>query len=252
MSAPRRTPGTVGGPEGAAGDDDFARAYSEGYGEGLREAFREMLQHASRGHTASELRILIESRLARVKEDIELKRHSVLSPPRRPSWGSMLRPPAPSVAPDPPLGPASVGRGEAWLFREEGGRSGAEFAAASASGFPRVLAISLRTPTFPGVLPERVTVVPVSAGGAPGSVVHPTDLSGRIRSAAEADGGAFVYLDAFDTLTTEVGIETMLKFVAWLVGEMHTTGSSAVVAVDPATLDERSMALLQRTFDRVR
>ena len=68
-------------------DEEFARTYAAGYEEGVRSALREVLQHASRGHTAQELRILIESRLARLSEEVELKRKGLLAPPRRPAWG---------------------------------------------------------------------------------------------------------------------------------------------------------------------
>jgi hypothetical protein len=253
VNEPRRDGPNSSRPTLGAGDDDYASAYSEGYGEGLREAFREMLSHASRGHTASELRLLIESRLARLREDIEFKRKSLLTPPRRPSWGAILRPPAPPTAWEAPRpsGAVVIPRRSTFLFREERGVRAAECADASAAGFPRVLAIGLRPPALPHVDPARVTFVPIQGGGAPGAIVTPTSLSGRIREAAEAPGGALVYFDAVETLTTENGVDQSLKFITWLVGETGETDSALVVSVDPNTLEPRAMSLLQRAFERV-
>jgi len=236
-----------------ASDDDYAKAYSEGYGEGLREAFREMLQDASRGHTAAELRLLIESRLAHVRDDVELKRRSVLTPPKRPSWGTILRPAAP-VAPwsAPPAATAVViGPGQAFLFSEPRGARAMECVDASAAGFARVLAIGLRPPTLRRASGDRVTFVPVASSGAPGTVLGPTALSGRIREAAEEAGGALVYFDAFETLLPESGPDQMMRFISWLVSEAAASRSAVVVSVDPATLEPRVFSMLQRAFERV-
>jgi hypothetical protein len=249
VSEPAPPTGRERPPETVA-DDEYATAYSEGYGEGLREAFREILQHASRGHTAQELRFLIESRLARLREDIELKRRSVLSPPRRPAWGAILRPPTAAAAPPPRAARAPAVAGASYLFREERPERALALVEVSRRSFPRVLAIALRPPAM-GAGEPTVEFLPVSTGGVPGAIANPTELSGRIRAAAEAEGGALVYLDAFDTLTTEVGIEPMLKFVTWLVGEAARTRSAVILSIDPGTLDPRSMSLLQRIFQFV-
>ena len=251
MSAPNRSAASTERRDEAVPVDEYARGYAEGYGEGLKEALREILQHVSRGHTAQELRFLVESRLARVHDDVELKRKSVLSPPRRPAWGSILRPPASATAnaaaPTTPIAAA----GTSYLFREERPIRGAACAAASARGYPRVLAISLRPPPFAAPRGTELEFVPVQVGGDPDAATSPTKLSGRIRAAAESDGGALVYFDAFETMATEVGIDPMLKFVTWLVQLAGTTGSAVVVSVDPSTLDPRAMSLLQRSFPHV-
>ncbi len=249
MNAPRRPTAPSEPPAATVPEDEYAHAYSEGYGEGLREALREILQHASRGHTASELRLLIESRLARVREDVDLKRRSLVSPPRRPSWGAILRSPAPTA----PSAPArseetSAGPGDSYLIREERPARAVALADASAAGFPRVIAISLRPPPFARVPAERVAFVQVASGEVPGSVSDPGRLAGTIRSAAEAEGGALVYFDAFDTLATEAGVDTMLKFVTWLTSEATATHSAVIVSVDPATLDGTVLSRLQRAF----
>ena len=236
----------------APAGDEYARAFSEGYGEGLREALKEMLQHASRGHTAQELRLLVESRLARVREDVELKRKSLVNPPSRTAWGAVLRAPAPAEVPSP-VGRAadSVRAGAAYLFREERPNRAAAAVASAGARFPRLLAISVRPPAFrapPGVALEYVEV---QLSSDPETTTGPTKLSGRIRTAVEAPGGALVYFDAFETLATEVGFEPMLKFITWLNQLVAANESAAVVSVDPATLDPRSWSLLQRAFANV-
>ena len=254
MTEPQRPAANGERGEAPAGGDEYARAYSEGYGEGLREALREMLQHASRGHTAQELRLLVESRLARVREDVELKRRSLTNPPNRPAWGAMLRPPSPTLsapAPPTPTRAVDIVPGGAYLFREQRPERAVAAAAAAAGRFPRLVAISVRPPPF--ALPASVTLefVEIRMSGDPDERPDPTRISGRIRSAVEAEGGALVYLDAVETLAGEAGINPTLKFVTWLTQLAAARASAVVVSVDPATLDPRSMSLLERAFPSV-
>ena len=252
MSGRPRPPATEARADGAP-DDQYAQAYSEGYGEGLRDALRDLLQHASRGHTAQELRILIESRLARIRDEVELKRRSVLSPPRRPSWGAILRPPSattpPPVAPSPEI---SVGPGEALLVLEPRPGAAVAVATASASRFSRLLVVSFHAPAFSAVTGDRLRVVSVRSGGADAGVLGPSELAGRVREVMEGAGGALVYLDAFEILASDAGFEPMLKFITWLNSAAPASGSAVIVSLDPGTLEPRSLSLLQRTFTSVR
>lgn len=251
-----RGPGRPGPPEerGEADvpGDEYARAYAEGYGEGLREALRELLQHVSRGHTAQELRILVESRLARVREDMELKRRSLLHPPARTAWSAVLRPPAGPAAP-PAANPTVVvvAPGESCLFREVAPQRALASASASSDRFARVVAVSLRPPDLRLPPGRELQFLEVRLSNDPATSTGPTRLSGSLRGAIEDDRGALVYLDAFESLATEAGFEPMLKFITWLVQLAAAHRSAVIVSVDPATLDPRSMSLLQRAFPRV-
>ncbi len=253
MSGP--SPSNGNGPRrpDPGADDEFARAYADGYGEGLREAFREVLGHAARGHTVQELRMLIESRLARLREDVDLKRRSLTGPPRQPSWSALLRPPSPVPLAPPAARPAPGERlfpvlvpGESYLFREERPARASAFVAANAAAFPRVVVASFRPPDLAAVGPERLTVLRVGPGG--GGPSSPTELSGRLRAAMEGPGGALVYLDVFEMMATEHGVDPMLRFVAWATQSAQSTGSTVVLSVDPKGVDDRTMSLLKRSF----
>jgi hypothetical protein len=240
-------------PDTAPGDDAFARAYSEGYGEGLKEGLKELLQHASRGHTAQELRILVESRLARVAEEVELKRKSLVRPPRRPAWGPLLRPPRTAEAWSPirstlPLAP--LGRGQTVLVREARPARSLELLERSYAGFPKLVVISFHSPALSEGAMARADILRVGSvtdgGGRPG--LSPGEIGGRVREATEAEGGALVYFDAFEFLATEYTLETALKFVHWATAQAIDTRSAFLASVDPAGLDPKDLSRLQRAF----
>ncbi|MCI4358036.1 MAG: DUF835 domain-containing protein [Thermoplasmata archaeon] len=240
----------------SAGDDDYAAAYSEGYGEGLREALKELLQHASRGHTAQELRFLVESRLARVREDVEVKRRSLLSPPRRPAWSALLRTPRP-VEPWAPERPSllltGVVAGQTVLVREERPARAIELLVRSLGAFPRVLVVSVQPPTLPAPFAATAEVLRVgpASGDAGREGLSPSEIAGRIRDATDRDGGALVYLDAFEFLATEYTLETSLKFVHWATSQAADHLSALIASVDPNALDPKDASRLQRAFNKV-
>jgi len=250
VSAPGRSAATERTPEGPR-DDEYARAYADGYGEGLRDALRDLLAHLSRGHTTHEVRMIVESRLARVREEVELKRKSLLAPPRRPSWGALLRPPAAAGETSAPVAGLSVGSGQSVLFLEDRPGRAIACAEASAGAFARVLVLSFHPPTLRGVPAERVEFVPVRSGE-PGEGADPTRLSGRILEALARDGGTLVYLDAVEVLSSEAGAERTSKFVTWLAGEVARGASALIASADPSALDPKERGLYQRAFNAVR
>ena len=228
-------------------DEAYADAYVAGYSEGLREALREILSHASRGHTAQELRMLIESRIGRIPEDVEAKRRNLLAPPRRPAWGPLLRsgrPPTPLVF--PPRLPELV-PGRCYLFREERPSLALEFLSQYGRQFPRCVALTLRSTGLPTFPPERLRRIVIGADpGGEGSSLG--EMAGIVREATQADGGALVYLDAIETLATDVTTERALQFVNVLTGQIGTSSSVLVVSADPRAIDEMSFRRLQKGF----
>jgi hypothetical protein len=235
------------------GDDEYIEGYSKGYGDGLREALRELRAHAGRGASPQELRMLIESRLARIPEDVEVKRKGLLAPPRRAPWASLLRPPAaPAWTPPPSSLPATLAAaGESYLIKEDRPRRALEVVERSAPAFRRVLLISQRPPTVSSVSADRVEWVRPGAarseGGAGAPGLDPSALAGRIREAGEA-GPVLVYLDAVEFLATEYSLELTMRFLGWATSEGIRNGSALVASLSPRTLEPRDLSRVERSF----
>jgi hypothetical protein len=258
VSAPERREAEPPRPEGEPpADEEFARTYAAGYEEGVRSALREVLQHASRGHTAQELRILVESRLARLDEEVELKRRGLLAPPRRPAWSSLLRAPQPARPWVAPVGAGAgassrVGPGRSVLVREERPARAVDLLRSNVNDYPRTAIVSLRPPELPGVSPERrVNIVPSGTDSAGTGRLSPGEVGGHLRGPTEASGGALVYVDALEYLAGEYGLDLTLKFVHWLIGQVEQTGSALVVSFDPRSVDTRELSRLERPFRTV-
>jgi hypothetical protein len=261
VSAPERRNGSPPPPpETPPADEEYARSYAAGYEEGVRGALRETLEHISHGHTPQEIRMLTASRLARLPEEVELKRKSLLAPPRRPAWGSLLRPPAPARAWHGPAPAASAPPfrllpGRSVLVREERPSRAVDILRANAAAFPRVAIVSMRPPELPGIPVNRRLVLTVGGSGASDDPnqgrLTPGEISGRLRDPTEATGGALVYVDALEFLATEHTLDTTLKFVHWLVTQAQETGSALVVSFDPRSLDVRDVSRLERAFESV-
>jgi hypothetical protein len=240
-------------------DEEYARAYATGYEEGVRSALREVLGHASRGHTTAELRMLVESRLARLSEEVDLKRRGMLAPPRRPAWGALLRPPTAArpwlspVGPAPSVTAVRIGPGRSVLVREARPDHALEILRANAAEFPRIAIVSLHPPALAEIPPDhRVEISPTEGPGGPAAgPPTPGEISGRLRAPTEAPGGALVYVDALEFLATEHTLDLTLRFVNWLVTQAHETGSALLVSFDPRSLDLKEASRLERAFQSV-
>jgi hypothetical protein len=252
-ASPRRDPRAAPpAPDPSGGEDDYANAFAAGYGEGLRESLREMLANASRGYTASELRMLIQSRLARVPEDVDLKRKSLTGPPRRPAWGALLRrpgvrpPAAPEAAEVEALPAWSAGR--SYLFNEQRPDRGPRFVASVAARHRGVVWVSHQPAPVLGLPEERVLSIRPS-GGAEESGSGPGGLAGQITGFRErAEGPVLVYTDALEYFLTEAGTEVTVRFAVWLPPWAQETGSTAVVSLDAPAMEERDYRRVQRAY----
>ena len=238
-------------PPPPAPDEEYVEGYAEGYAEGLREALREMLSHVARGHTVSELRLLIQSRIARVPDDVLVKRKSLRAPPRRPAWGSILKGANPPTG-DPGI-PPSLDAGTSYLVREERPKRGVEIARRLARLHPRLVSVSVYPTPF-GDLPPTHLLLLAPGPPQPGREASPngfslSEIAGRIKETTEAAGGAVVYLDALEYIATEYGVDTTIKFSNYVVGQAQHTRSTCVASVDPATWEPRNLRLLQRSFN---
>ncbi len=240
-------------------DEQYADAYTEGYADGLREILRELLAHAARGHSTQELRFLIESRLARVNDDSEVKRRSLLGPPRRPTWSPPHHPgedgASRSAPPSASVTDLLFERGQSYLFREERPAAALEFLVSHAAKFPRKLHLGQRPLSSARLTPGAFHFVALGGAGAPATGGDGLDLGragGEVREATEAPGGALLFLDALEFLVTEYGVDATFRFVNFLSGQARTTSSVLVLSVDPAALDVTDRSRLQRLFNIVR
>ncbi len=236
------------GPEPAP-DEEFARAYALGYEEGIRTALKEMIEHAARGHSPAELRMLLESRVARLSEEVEVKRRTLLAPPRRTHWASAASPPRPWTASPAGRGTVPLELGRGYLIPESRPDRALELIRRAAPGAPRVVILSRRPPLLPGVADDRrVDLRPSGADNpsAPGSL---GDLSGRLRDALSGPSGAWIYMDSIEFLLTSLSPELVLHFLRWLVGLVEEVRAGLVVSVDPAALEPRDFSRLSHLFD---
>jgi hypothetical protein len=230
-------------------DERSAHAFADGYGEGLRDGLRDVLQQASRGHTAQELRWLIESRLARVQEEVELKRRALLGPPRRPDWDTLLRPPSPAT-PTPET--ALLGTGV--LYREDRPTKARSLAAARWSPFGRVIALGRNPSDGLSIPPASLSVLlfaPKRIEGDAEGRVDPSEAAGQVRQML-SEGPALVYLDSLDFLDREYGPEMTVKFVEFLAAQVREASGLLVVSVNPSTVEELVVRRLQGLFENVR
>lgn len=231
-----------------AADEEYADAYADGYAEGLREGLREILQHAARGHTAHELRFLIESRLARIDEDVALKRRSLLAPPRRLPSTPMFRTSGPAAPPPAPrIDP--VAAGESVVVFDESSDRALALLAQSADAFPCVVAVGFHRPALRGIAADKVRYYSV-ADGADGEPARPESILGQVAGSMNADGGALVYCDALEALATTIRADGAIKFVQWLAAEAGRTGSGLLVSVGPRSFTDAERSTLRRLFAR--
>ncbi|MCI4364253.1 MAG: DUF835 domain-containing protein [Thermoplasmata archaeon] len=241
-------------PRPAPGDAEYSDGYIQGYAEGLREGLRELFVHASQGHTPAELRVLVKSRIARIPEDVELKRRQLLAPPRKSGWETLLKPPASASVTQAGVAVAGLPDwtpGRAFLFREERPRSAVRFAQARASAHARVLWVSLDPPPALGIEEAKVEWLRPGATR-PGEeaaegIAAPGGIAGRIQERG-AEGSLLVYLDALEYLRTEYGTELTLRFASWLAQWVGGSASTVIASVDEATLPEPDRRRLQRSF----
>jgi hypothetical protein len=248
---PRREVRPSGTPDRPAGDSSYAEGYAAGYGEGIRESLKEILQHASRGHTAAELRVLIESRIARIAEDVDLKRKSLMAPPRRPAWGPLLRAPGAASSVEPPAALPAVVPGSSYLFREERPDRGPRFFQQVAGQHDAVVWLSVQDPPPLPLPPERIIALRPTAPSANGAspALGPSEAAGRIQHAGAPESKVAVYVDSLEFFLTEYGHEMTIRFASWLGAWPRGNRAVAVVSVDPGTLEERERHLLQRAFN---
>lgn len=252
MSAPPRPRPPEPSADAPPSDEEYARTYAAGYEEGLRSALRELLAHASRGHTNQELRALIQSRLARLADEVDLKRRSLLAPPRPRTWDGLSRPRPAGVGSVETVPAARLGPGASLLVCEERPRTGLEVVRANLGRFPRVVLVSPGVPDVGLAGSDRQLAIDVrNSGTAAPDHLTPGEVLGRLKEPTESDGGALVYVDALEFFVTAEGLEVTQRFAQRLVEQVGRTGSALVVSFHPRSLEAKDQSRLERTFAQV-
>lgn len=247
MSDPE--PRTRRAEAGTHADEEYAEPFLAGYAEGVRSALKDLIGQASRGHTVGELRMLMQSRLAHLPEEIELRRQRLLATPQVSPWAPVL---APTGPPRPWGGGGGVtprpAAGTPILFREDRPRRAVELADSAAGRFDGLVVVSPDPPAFPSVSPERLHTL----------LVDPTSptltlesLAGRLNALLQTPGAKLVYLDAIETISLQDGGETAVRFVNWVLGQARAAGSAVVATIHPRALTAKDQSLLERAFQVV-
>jgi hypothetical protein len=254
MSADDPATSSEAGGRDVARDDEYIEGYSKGYGDGLREALREVRAHTARGASPQELRMIIESRLARIPEDVEVRRKGLLAPPRRPPWTSLLRPAAAPTTWAPPrtaLPSPAVAPGTSVLVREARPDRAVELLRRSAPNFRRVVLVSRRPPEIPGA--NVTAIVPAARAGGDGGrgALEPEVLAGQIDQFV-SEGSVLTYLDEVEFLTSEYGVGPTIQILQWFTSRAIQNGSAVVACLHPNALNPRELSTVERAFQIVR
>ncbi|HTW55014.1 MAG TPA: hypothetical protein VMG36_01000 [Thermoplasmata archaeon] len=240
-------------------DEEYARAYTAGYEDGVRSALREVVQHAVRGHTPQEIRMLAEGRLVRLPQEVETKRKALLAPPQRTAWGSLRRAP-PAAAPTRPWAPpvggapvrAKVARAQSVVVREPRPARALDLLRGSVADFAAVALVSLHPPEL--ALPATVRRIDLAPGGGPGSGGEPvrlSELGGLLRDPLAAAGGCLVFWDSVEYYLNLEGPEMTTRFANWLTEQVRRSSSGVLVSYDPHSLDAKDAIRLERSFAQV-
>jgi len=251
--------------ESAAGDgeppsdEEYARAYTAGYEDGVRSALREVVQHAVRGHTPQEIRMLAEGRLVRLPQEVDTKRKALLAPPQRTAWGALRRP-APAPAATRPWAPpvagaptrAKIGRTQSVVVREPRPARALELLRGSVGDFACVALVSLHPPEVAvpaGV--RRIDLAPGGSAGGAGEAVRLNELGGLLREPLATAGGCLVYWDTLEYYLNLEGAEMTTRLVNWLTEQVRRSESALLVSYDPHSLDAKDAIRLERSFAQV-
>ncbi|MGI0054295.1 MAG: hypothetical protein ACREBZ_01025 [Thermoplasmata archaeon] len=233
--------------ESGSADDEYARTYVAGYAEGVRSALRDVLAQAARGHTVAELRMLVQSRLAQLSDEVERKRRTLLAVPRESGWSSGVRVPPPRPWPGP-APPPRVSGSTTYLARENRPRIALELVREASGRFDRVILISASPPELPGVPAERCRRFALGSSPADPSI---ESLAGEIHQILSEAAPSLVYLDAIEHFELRVGPSTTLKFVEWLAAETRSRGGALVASSPPTARGPREESQLEHAFQVV-
>lgn len=241
-----------GGQEPSDGPTSYAR----GWGDGVRDGLHFVTRLVGRGHTSSEIRVFVESRLGHLEEEVRLKRKTLLSSPAGIPIESLVRV-QPRGTDLPASFPPAV-PGYNYLFLEETRRVGRLFVRDLLPRVGRALAIT-RLPSEMRRMAKLEDLVILHLGGegatdegVEGAESSPTQLTGRVDNFLNATPSpALVYLEAVEYLSTQNSFELTTKFVYWLHSKMQQHHGLLILSVDPGAFSRSQVATLERDFNHV-
>lgn len=238
-------------------DDEYAR----GFADGSRVALREVISYVGKGHTASEIKLLAETKLAHVGEDsVEYYRNALprpqripvenLLPGRQPDAGHSLVPQMKAVMP-----------GFSYLFSEESPNAGRKFLKQMISaGLPTVI-ITRLPQNFEDLKAASGCLIVVvgnaesgESGKREGCLIHigniPNDVTGPVNEYLSSNAGQIgCYLETVEYFVGEAGFDLTLRLVHWLSAEIVKRKGVLAVSVNPEALDRRQQGALRADFN---
>jgi hypothetical protein len=239
-------------------DNDYPR----GYEDGVRNALREVLSNISKGHSASEIRFLAETRLAHLEEETQERRKSTVVSPRRLSIDALI-----PMGMQPGYSPREkietpLMRGFSYLFQEKAPTKAREFLnEVLVSGLP-VVAMTRRPQELSHLGSKgRIAVLRIDSagveegkedgiGGVKNVDANPSSLTGVVKRLQEQMGPTVgIYLDAYDYLDSEYSFEDAIRFVHWLNTITQQAGGILIVSTDTDGMEKRKQVQLMSDFN---
>lgn len=231
-------------------------SYARGWGDGVRDGLNFVNRLVARGHTPSEIRVFVESRLGHLDEEVRLKRKTLLSSPSGVPVESLVRvqprgAPAPSSLPPPTPG-------YNYLFLEETRNIARSFVRDLLPRVGRALAITrLPSELRRMATTEDLLILHLGGEGAAEEGVEaaessPTQLTGRVENFLNATTEpALVYLEAVEYLNVQNNFELTTRFVFWLHQRIQHKNALLVLSVDPGAFSRSQVATIERDFNYV-
>ncbi|MDE1820063.1 MAG: DUF835 domain-containing protein [Euryarchaeota archaeon] len=235
---------------------DGPTSYARGWGDGARDALHFVTRLVARGHTPSEIRVFVESRLGHLDEEVRLKRKTLLSTPVGIPVESLVRVQPRGSSSAPAFPPAVPGYN--YLFLEETRQVARSFLRELLPRVGRGLAITRLPNELRRMAPvEDLVILHLGVEGTTEEGVEaaessPTQLTGRVDNFLNGTPEpALVYLEAVEFLNTQNSFDLTTKFVYWLHSKVQQHHGLLVLSVDPGAFSRSQVATLERDFNHV-
>ncbi len=236
--------------------------YSRGYEDGTRETLREVVSFIARGHSASEVRLLAETRLDHPGAEWR-------GGPPRPQVNrrvplEALLPGRARAEAEPAPAPPSILPGYSYLFFETSPHLAPTFLVeVMRKGMPLVAITRHPESLPPAPDPGRFLALHLVGEGAASeeanlsgvrSVEADTQtLTGIVERFREGrDEPIACYFEALEYLNAEAGFDRTIRLIHWLNTAAQKGRGVLIVSTDPASLSASQLSALRRDFNFVR